>query len=200
MSTFDKVNRRTHLYLGLFLMPWLVLYGVSSFLVIHQSWFPSGRPAPETLFAKAYRSPVDLRGANNSPELRAAARQILKDCGMDGAFWTDKPKPDTLHIDRFSFRDSINLTYSAKDQRLTAERQPVRWTHVPLRMHFRGGYEQPSPGDKLWGLAVDLACIGILVWVASGLVMWWRLPRLRGWGALAVGGGVLSFVGLAWML
>jgi hypothetical protein len=39
MTTFDKINRRTHLYLGLFLMPWLLMYGVSSFIVIHQSWF-----------------------------------------------------------------------------------------------------------------------------------------------------------------
>ena len=29
--TFGKINRRTHLYLGLFLLPWLAMYGVSSF-------------------------------------------------------------------------------------------------------------------------------------------------------------------------
>jgi hypothetical protein len=39
LMTFDKINRRLHLYLGLFLGPWLVMYGVSSFILIHQSWF-----------------------------------------------------------------------------------------------------------------------------------------------------------------
>ena len=200
MITFDKINRRAHLYLGLFLMPWLLMYGVSSFIVIHGSWFPTNKPTREPLFERAYSRPVNTQAANNSPELRAAAQEILKDCDLEGAFWVDKPKPDTVHIDRFSFRDSISLTYSVNDQRLKAERQPMRWSQVPLRMHFRGGYGQPGFWQKFWGVLVDMACIGIIVWVASGLIMWWRLPRLRTWGAVAVGGGILSFVLLVWTL
>ena len=30
MITFDRVNRRIHLYLGLILIPWVMMYGVSS--------------------------------------------------------------------------------------------------------------------------------------------------------------------------
>ena len=171
MITFDKINRRAHLYLGLFLMPWLLMYGLSSFIVIHHTWFPTDRPGRELLLETAYSRPVNLQGANNSPELRAAAQEILKECNLEGAFWADKPKPDTLHIDRFSFRDSISLTYSAKDQKLKAERQPMRWSQVPQRMHFRGGYGQPGFGNKFWGLLVDVACVGIIVWVVSGLIM-----------------------------
>jgi len=200
MITFDKVNRRAHLYLGLFLMPWLLMYGVSSFIVIHRGWFPSDRPATEVLFEKEYNRPVNLQGVNNSPELRAAAQEILTECNSEGAFWADKPNPDTLHIDRFSFRDSINLTYSAKDQKLKVERQPMRWSQVLQRMHFRGGYDQPGFGNRFWGLLVDVACVGIIIWIASGLLMWWRLPCLRMWGAIAVGGGILSFVLLVWTL
>src|SRR5215471_6247612 len=117
--TFDRINRRTHLYLGLFLLPWLVIYGVSSFIIIHQPWFRAEKEhAWEPVFEKAYSRPVTVQGANNEPELRALAQEILKDCNLEGAFWVDKPNPDTLHIDRFSFRDSISLTYSIKDQRL----------------------------------------------------------------------------------
>ena len=47
---------------------------------------------------------------------------------------------------------------------------------------------------------VDVACLGIIMWVASGMIMWWRLPRLRTWGAIAVGGGILSFGLLVWTL
>jgi hypothetical protein len=193
MITFDKINRRAHLYLGLFLMPWLLMYGVSSFMVIHRAWFPSDRPGRELLFEKAYSRPVNLQGANNSPELRAAALEILKECALEGAFWTDKPTPDTLHIERFSFRDSVSLTYSAKDQKLKAEHQRVLWSQMPQRMHFRGGYGQPGFGNTFWGLLVDAACAGIIIWVLSGLIMWWRLPRLRTWGTLAVALGILSF-------
>jgi hypothetical protein len=196
MKTFDKINRRTHLYMGLFLMPWLLMYGVSSFIIIHQSWFRADKAlAWEPLFEKEYGRPVRDNG-----DLRATAQEILKDCNLEGAFWVNKPKPDTLHIDRFSFWGSTRLTYSIKDQKLKAERQPMRLSQAVVRMHFRGGYGQPTFWDKFWGLLVDIACIGIIVWVASGLIMWWRLPRLRAWGAVAVGGGIVSFLLLVWTL
>jgi hypothetical protein len=199
--TFDKINRRTHLYLGLFLLPWLLMYGVSSFIIIHQSWFRAGQPlAKEPVFERDYDRPVTVQGVNNEPELRALAQEILKDCHLEGAFWVNRPNPDTLHIDRFSFRDSISLTYSIKDQRLKAERQPMRWPQVAMRLHFRGGYGQPDWLNKLWGLLVDVACVGILIWVVSGVIMWWRLPRLKTWGAVALAGGFLSFLLLIWVL
>src|ERR1051326_3847283 len=110
--TFDKINRRIHLYLGLFLLPWLTIYGVSSFIIIHQAPFKLNQPLPrEVLFEKRYSRAADTQGKNNSPELRAAAQEVLKDSNLEGAFWVDKPKPDVLHIDRFRFRDSISLTY-----------------------------------------------------------------------------------------
>jgi hypothetical protein len=196
MNTLDIINRRTHLYLGLFLMPWLLMYGVSSFIIIHQSWFRADKePAWEPLLAKEYRHPVSEQG-----DLRATAQQILQDCNLEGAFWANKPNPDTLQIDRFSFWGSTRLTYSIKDQKLKAERQRIRPSQAVVRMHFRGGYSQPTFWDKFWGLLVDLACLGIIIWTASGLIMWWRLPRLRAWGGIAVGGGVLSFLLLIWRL
>jgi len=196
MTIFDKINRRTHSYLGLFLMPWLLMYGVSSFIIIHQAWFGAHKHrAWEPLFDKEYHRPVSAEG-----DLRAIAQEILKDCNLEGAFWVDKPKPETLHIDRFSFWGSTSLTYSMKEQRLKAERQRMGLPQAVIRMHFRGGYGQPAFRDKFWGLLVDVTCIGIIIWIASGLVMWWRLPRLRGWGAIALGGGILSFLLLVWTI
>jgi hypothetical protein len=192
MMTFDKINRRTHLYLGLFLVPWLLMYGVSSFIIIHESWFRADKePAWEPLFEKEYRRP-----SSKDEDLRPTAQAILKDCNLEGAFWTDKPDADTLRIDRFSFWGSTRLTFSIKAEKLKAERQRMRPNQAVVRMHFRGGYEQPTFWDKFWGFLVDLACIGIIVWVASGLLMWWRLPRLRAWGAVAVAAGAVSFLAL----
>jgi len=189
MITFDKLNRRTHLYLGLFLMPWLLMYGVSSFIIIHQSWFGNNKePTWEPLFEKEYRRPM-----NKDEDLRTTAQTVLKDCNLEGAFWADKPNPDTLRIDRFSFWGSTRLTYSIKAETLKVEHQRMRPSQAVVRMHFRGGYRQPTFWDRFWGLLVDLACVGIIIWVGSGLLMWWRLPRLRAWGAVAVTGGLASF-------
>lgn len=196
MKSFDLINRRTHLYLGLFLIPWLLMYGLSSFLISHHAWFRSDQPpAWQPLFEREYH-----RTILDQTDLREVAPEILKDCHLEGAFWVQRPKPDEIRINRFRFWDETRLTYSIKDQRLRAERQHLRWDQVVLRMHFRGGFQQPTLRDDLWAVLVDVACLGILVWIASGLLMWWRLARLRVWGAIAVGGGILSFLLLVWRL
>lgn len=196
MKAFDLINRRTHLYLGLFVMPWLVMYGLSSLMLSHPSWFHSeDTPHWQPLFERPYQRPVPEKA-----DLREVAQAILKDCNLEGAFWAQRPKPNEIHIDRFRFRDQTRLIYSIKDQRLRAERQQFPWDRVVVRLHFRGGFQQPTFLDTLWAILVDVACLAILIWIASGLLMWWRLTRLRLWGSLALGGGLLSFALLIWRL
>jgi len=43
-------------------------------------------------------------------------------------------------------------------------------------------------------LLVDTVCLGILIWIASGLYMWWQIRHVRLWGALALSGGLISFL------
>jgi len=196
MITFDRLNRRMHLYLGLFLIPWVVMYGASSFVISHHAWLRSDQqPVWKLVFEREYHHAV-----NDQKEPREVAGEILKDIGMEGAFWSQRPKPDELRIDRFGFWGSTRLTYLIKDHKLRAEHQRMTWDQALLRMHFRGGFAQSSFWDNGWAVIVDVACIGILLWIASGLIMWWRLPRTRLWGALAVGGGIVSFLLLVWRL
>lgn len=198
MITFDRLNRRAHLYLGLFLLPWFLMYGASSLLVSHPKWFrPEGHAQPpwETLFEREYQHPVDDR-----KDLREVAGEILKDLGMEGAYWVQRPKPGELSINRFGFWGSTRLTYLIQDRKLRAERQRIPWHQTLLRLHFRGGFLQTTFWDDLWAVIVDLVCLGILLWIAGGLFMWWRLAQTRVWGAVAVGAGIVSFLLLVWTL
>jgi hypothetical protein len=67
-------------------------------------------------------------------------------------------------------------------------------------MHTRNGYNQPLFLTKLWAFTVDLTCVTMIVWVASGICMWWGLAKVRVWGAIALVGGAASFLFLAWAL
>ena len=40
-----KQLRRAHMYAGLFMTPWVLLYGLSGFAFNHSSWFPIGNPS-----------------------------------------------------------------------------------------------------------------------------------------------------------
>lgn len=60
-------------------------------------------------------------------------------------------------------------------------------------MHARGGFEQQVPATS-WSVVVDLVCLAIIVWIASGLYMWWHAPGQRRWGWIAIAAGSATFV------
>ena len=41
---------------------------------------------------------------------------------------------------------------------------------------------------------MDIFCVGFLIWIASGITMWWLLPATRKWSALALDGGIVFFL------
>jgi hypothetical protein len=113
--------------------------------------------------------------------------------------WIPLPRGE-LRITRTNFRELVRLNYAIQEQKLRAERQTSPWDQSLVYMHFRGGYHQPLFLNKVWGFFVDLTCAVILIWIASGFIMWWRLERQRLWGILALGGGTLSFLAFVWAL
>lgn len=194
--TLDRFIRRTHLYLGLALLPWLLVYGVSSLLLSHPTWF--AQPAAEVwqpLFDRDYNRPVA-----ESTDLRTVARAILIDCELDGAFWAERPRADELRITRHRFGSDTRLIYRINEHRLRAERRTANGRDYVLRLHFRGGFQQPSVWDGAWAVVVDLTCLALVAWVLTGLLLWWRMRALRGSGLLALIAGVMTFAAMLWWL
>ena len=65
-------TRRAHLYLGLFLFPWAVLYGVTAFLFNHPTMFSD---APTVDFNKSTSTSTALA---DLPSLKQQAEDVLK--------------------------------------------------------------------------------------------------------------------------
>ena len=93
----------------------------------------------------------------------------------------------------YSFWRSIQLKYFVDQKKLTVEDRRFRWDHFLTGMHARGGFEQDSLLDRSWSVLVDIVCVSMILWIASGLYMWWELPGHRRWGWMAVVAGTLSF-------
>lgn len=186
---FDLVNRRTHLYLGMFLIPWFFMYGFSSLIISHHSWFRGGDPGWNLIEEKEYH--FDVEQYDNE---RVAAEQILQDQNMMGAFWSNTINQNRFEITRFNFWNVYRLRYFSNENRLTIERQALNWDQIILRLHFRGGFVQPGFWNFLWAVIVDIVCLAILLWIVSGLIMWWKLKKHRLWGAITIGAGFISFI------
>ena len=68
-----KIMRRTHLYAGLFLAPWVAMYGFSGLIFNHYNWFAPGGDAA----SKPIKWTVDVTALPLWPEPEALARKVV---------------------------------------------------------------------------------------------------------------------------
>jgi hypothetical protein len=193
--TLSHFNRRLHLHLGLALLPWLFMYGVSSAPFAHSQFFEQrDRAKGQPAWTLRSERPLDLAVPEAPEALRTFGATLLKDAGIEGTnFGVYRQSPIQVNVYSYSFWKSTQIKYFIDQKRVTVEDQRFRWDHFFTGMHARGGFEQEGFLQNSWSVVVDMVCLGILVWIASGLVMWWTLPGQRRWGWVAILAGTISF-------
>lgn len=194
--TFDKLNRRTHLYLGLVLTPWFLLYAASGFILNHGDWFQGGEnkgPQWTRTFERSYRLPP----ISDDDDEDVLAEKVLRDNGLAGRYRAQFDDDGNLVVYRAKLLGTLRLTYYPKEGRLTCEEQRLRPSQLLTSAHFRAGFEYPYLLELLWGTLIDVLIVSSLIWIASGIYLWWRLGRFRFWGWISLAAGMCSFILLA---
>lgn len=190
--TFSHLNRRTHLYLGLALLPWFFLYAVSSIPFSHSPFFDSldeakGLPNWTKLYERPYDVPVP------EGDLRPFGARVLADTGLEGAFGAYRQGPSQVNVYVYTFWRSTQVKYFLDQHRIVVEDKRFRWDHFLTGMHAKGGFEQEGLLHTAWAFTVDLVALAILLWIASGLYLWWHIPAVRRSGALTLVAGAAAF-------
>ncbi len=191
--TFDKINRRTHLYLGLVLTPWFLLYAASGFILNHGEWFQRG----DAKWTKTFEHPYRLPPISEQDDEDVLAEKVLRDHGLLGRYRADFDDNGNLVIRRVKLTGNIRLTYYPQEGRATVEEQSVQLNQLLTAAHFRAGFEYPFFLEILWGAIIDLLVLSSLIWIASGIYLWWQLRRFRLWGWISLAAGILAFALLA---
>lgn len=191
---FDGLNRRTHLYLAIFLIPWFLMYGVSA--------IPFNHPAPDSRFyddspdwiARVER-PYDMPLSEARTRDREMAAEIMKEFGIaDVAYHTYRLQPRTMFVLMPKFLEPKRIIYYADKNKIVLQDKRFRWDQFLTVMHSRGGFQHDSLWDDVWAVTVDIVMVAILIWAASGTYMWWQVRSVRTWGFVALVSGFLSFL------
>ncbi|HRJ21996.1 MAG TPA: hypothetical protein PLF84_23335, partial [Bryobacteraceae bacterium] len=157
--TFLHFNRRAHLYLGLGLLPWFLVYGVSSIPFAHSQYFEEldkakGLPLWKLREERKYRIAVPAEG-----DLRPVGARIMKDLGLEGSFGTYRQGERQVNVYIHTFLKSTQVKYFVEEGRVTVEERRFRWDHFLTGMHARGGFEQDGWLTKAGGVA-EVASVG----------------------------------------
>ena len=191
MSNWNLLFRRSHLYLGLVLIPWTILYAASTAIFNHSKAYghgARGAGAWQMLWEKEYT----LEIPSEDEALREIARRVLDENSLGGPFGVQK-QGGRLVINLPRFIQPARLTYDPLARKLKAEQQTQSNTAEILgRLHTRTGYHRGGALSVVWAVMVDLWCIATFVWVATGVYLWWKLAIARAWGFVAIAGGVAT--------
>ncbi len=193
MTTSTLLVRRTHLYLGLLLLPWIAMYALSTFVFNHGEHFRRTPPGAgwRTVWEKPFAAELPAPAAGPDA-LRAFALRLLADQGITAPFGVQRQGQGAslrLVINVQNFRHPQRLTFDPAAGTLRAEQQTSTWIDILSRLHRRTGYGQPGILSDVWAVIVDVFSVAILAWIVTGFVLWWKIPSTRRWGFAALGGG-----------
>lgn len=194
-SRIYEILRRVHLYAGLSLLVFVVMYFVTGYVLIHTDLFPGGEPAvtqrQETLEAplpaegeaafSALAERFGLRGKRVGPREESEGRRVFVFQGVG------RKAEATVGAD--------GLAVSLREEEGDA-RAGMIGLH---RLHGYGG----GWFYTLWAVVYDLASVAMIVFALSGIYMWYVLKRKHalGWVVLAASfgysGAVIGYLLLA---
>ena len=192
-AMLSKIVRRTHMYLALFLTPWMLMYALSTLVMNHRNFF---REQNEEDAVRYEKESEQTYGGTFAPDagLSMKALQILKSLNMEGSHDArESPDRKTLRINRHDPLSPRRISFSADDGKLVVERQVFRTPAFLERMHRRSGYDSGYAVDRTWAFSVDLVVITMIFWGLSGLWLWWELRVTRWLGLLCAGLGIGLF-------
>lgn len=181
--------RRVHLYLALFLSPWVLMYALSTVAMNHRG--PVGEPPEWTLERETVHDGIFPEGGS----AEVMAEQILAALELEG--WHNVRHDEAtgvLTINRHAAVHPRRITFDPSGGTLRIERQEFRTPAFLERMHRRRGYKEGLATDNVWAFVVDGFIAGMLLWAFTGVWMWWEIRPARKWGLICCAAGAGLFV------
>lgn len=188
--------RKIHLLLGMFLVPWVVMYAASTIAMQHREFFTGSekRIEPKYEMVREEALSLDLSSSENS---QAVASRVLEYLDLEGAYrihgnW----EQGRLEILRNRPIGSYRITVDASAKKLTVEKQGFALSYFLEMLHRRSKYNQPYWANDAWAVIVDLFIVAILAWAFTGLWLWWKMKPTRVLGAICVflGSALFAFL------
>lgn len=181
-----------HNYTGLFLMPWMVVYGASAFLINHSHLFQK-EIKRSTQFTKLYEETF-VPAQNLPSDPNEQANFILKRLDLSGPNRViGQPSPDQMTIFRPSPGGNYRIHWLPKEKRLVVTRQPFSIFRTINYLHFKAGYQQNNLAFDGWAVVVDLVAISIFIWIVSGIYMMLKKPGEKKWSYISMLAGFVVF-------
>jgi hypothetical protein len=197
-KTFYVVVRDLHLYFGLFISPFVLVFAVSVFVLVH-SWLPAARQQPPARTVQNLSLPASIDFA--------ALRTVLPQIGVTGEITSIRPIAKehrvvlSVSVPGSEIQADLNLNTASA---LITERSNSTWNALVDLHKMPGPHNANLRGNwlymKLWKWLADATVYLVLFISISGIYLWAVLRGERRIGLILTAAGAFSFFGLAYVL
>ncbi len=180
--------RTLHVYLTMFGLLVLLLFGVTGFTINHEEWFGATRPRVSESDGETPRA---LLAANDALRVVEHLRQAFR---ISGAMTDYDASGEKISV---AFKEPGQLweVEIEKDTgRTHVHGEAYNLIAVINNLH-RGRYSGPA-----WSWVIDVSALLIVLACVTGIVLWLALPRRRVLGVIALVVGVLGTLGIIYAL
>ena len=193
VSRVSRLVRRVHMFTGLFLGPWMLMYAFSTLVMTHREYVLSFYPSKTPALVKE-RELDYTRTFPATATREQIGQQILQDLGLDGTQEVSGGKNGKpLVVTRQHALTTRRITFDPATRKIVIEREEFRASTFLARMHRRRGYGNSYALEDTWGFTVEMTAVALVFWSLSGIWLWWELKSTRRWGAVSLVAGWALF-------
>src|SRR2546426_1994038 len=203
---FYQVTRDLHLYLGLFISPFVLVFAISVFFLVH-SWLPSfASETSTTRVVSALPLPGDLQMLSGRPLIDALKPTLEKaDVRGEVGFIRHLVKEEKLIIPVTIPGRETTVSISTASHEGTIVTRETGLADALVTLHKSPGQHGPNIRMnwfymKAWRWMADATVYLILFISVSGIYLWYVLRAERSLGFILLFVGALSFFGMAYAL
>lgn len=167
--------RNTHLFLGLFCLLFVLVYGVSSVQMAHNTWFTMRPAVTETR--------VPIRAENNSNP-RAAARQLMDEQHTSGELAQVRQTPAGFNFRIVRPGTVYEVSYSRQTGEAVVRTNRAGFMGMLNRIHHLGGVWHEYSLLNIWGVLVGIVSAALILMGLTGIYMWFHFHDERVIGAI----------------
>ncbi|MEW6161338.1 MAG: PepSY-associated TM helix domain-containing protein [Verrucomicrobiota bacterium] len=196
-STFQRINRKIHIYAGMFSLVFVLFFAVSGFVLNHRwkvwDWFSRRVESTRDITVQIPAQGTDLE----------KARAILKQLNIDGEIHriVSEPARQTLAFDLQRPGQFASVKLDATTGKGTLKTTNFNaWSIVHILHIFSGHGDKNWVWANVWKFFSDATAILVIVLALSGFYMWLNLKSARRWGLIALELGATIFILLVWAL
>jgi hypothetical protein len=195
-----------HLFLGLFSSPFVLVFAISVFFLVH-AWLPQlTSPPPATRVVPALSLPGNLRTLSGRP-LIDALKPVLEKAGVQGeiGFIRHLVKEEELIIPVTVPGRETTVTIKLASGDAAIMTREAGLAAAMATLHRSPGEHAPAIRMnwfylKAWRWLADTTVYLILLISISGVYLWYVLRAERRLGLILLLAGALSFFGMAYAL